>query len=148
MPVDHVPLRVFCDLEVNHSSEERQRAVDVLQNCDHVDMLRKKVPQTAIWRRYAEYPFVISAPGNGLDCHRTWELLYLGCIVITKTSPLDSLFDGLPVVIVKDWDEVADKRNLKKWLQQYCTLTGRETIWKRLEPENFIRPIRKTLGKL
>ena len=106
------------------------------------------MPQTAIWRRYAEYPFVLSAAGNGLDSHRTWELLYLGCIVITKTSSLDSLFDGLPVVIVEDWNEVGEKRNLVKWLNQYGNLTDRNAVWRRLEPENVIRPIRELLAKI
>jgi hypothetical protein len=145
LPLDQIPLKVFCDLEVNLASEERRRAVATLRNYDHVDFLEKRVSQRAIWRRYAEYPFVLSAAGNGLDCHRTWELLYLGNIVITKTSSLDSLFKDLPVVIVKDWNEVDDKRNLAKWLQQYGKLTDGEAIWRKLEPDNLIRPVRETL---
>ncbi|MEW5804411.1 MAG: hypothetical protein AB1847_20130 [bacterium] len=103
--------------------------------------------QTAIWRRYAEYPFVVSAAGNGLDCHRTWELLYLGTIVITKTSSLDRLFDGLPVVIVEDWNEAGDKRNLSKWLQQYGRLTDQKDVWSRLEPGRLIGSIHETLAR-
>ena len=45
----------------------------------------------------------------GLDCHRTWEALFLGCIPIVKTSPIDSLFEDLPVLIVKDWSDVTPK---------------------------------------
>ena len=52
------------------------------------------------------YSFVISPHGNGLDCHRTWEALCLGCIPIVRTSELDSLYDDLPVLIVKNWFEV------------------------------------------
>ncbi len=146
LPLDQVPLRVFCDLEVDLASEERRRAVAALRNCDHVDFLRKRVSQAAIWRRYAKYPFVLSAAGHGLDCHRTWELLYLGSIVITKTSSLDPLFDGLPIVVVEDWNDVGDTRNLAKWLRQYGGLTDRETIWSRLEPDHLIGPIRGALA--
>ena len=53
-----------------------------------------------------KYSFIISPLGNGLDCHRTWEGLILGCIVIVKTSPLDILYEDLPVLIVKDWNEI------------------------------------------
>ena len=35
-----------------------------------------------------KHKFVISPPGNGIDCHRNWEALYLGCIPIV----LDSYF--------------------------------------------------------
>lgn len=71
-----------------------------------------------LWKRKGKYAFSISPPGNGLDCHRTWEDLVLGCIVIVKTSPINSLFKGLPVVIVQDWSEVTAD-NLEKWLLQY-----------------------------
>ncbi len=50
--------------------------------------------------------FVISPPGNGLDCHRTWEALLMGAFPIVLTSTLDPLFEGLPVVVVQSWDEV------------------------------------------
>ena len=144
-PVTHNPLRVFCDLGVSLGSEERCRAVTTLRNCGHVDVLESRISQAAIWRRYAQYPFVLSAEGNGLDCHRTWELLYLGCIVITKSSPLDPLFQGLPVVSVKDCEEVCDRAKLAEWLRWYAPLTSRDHIWKRLDPSYYIKPIRKAL---
>ncbi|KQC11063.1 MAG: hypothetical protein APR62_10690 [Smithella sp. SDB] len=136
---------MFCDLGVSFASEERHRAVTELRDCDHVDFLKKRISQREIWRRYAEYPFVLSTAGNGLDCHRTWELLYLGNIVITKTSSLDSLFEGLPVVVIDDWEEVKDKRKLKKWLQQYGNFTNRNVILKKLNPDSFIKSIREVL---
>lgn len=60
------------------------------------------------WFNQSKYAFVISPHGNGLDCHRTWEALVLGCIPIVKTSPLDPLYDGLPVLIVKEWKDVSE----------------------------------------
>jgi hypothetical protein len=50
--------------------------------------------------------FVISPPGGGIDCHRTWEALLFGCYPVLKSTTLDPLFDDLPVVIVQDWAEV------------------------------------------
>lgn len=50
--------------------------------------------------------FVLSPRGNGLDCHRTWEALYLGAFPVVISSSLDPLFSDLPVVIVKDWKDV------------------------------------------
>jgi len=64
------------------------------------------VPRLASWKKQSEYAFVLSPHGNGLDCHRTWEALVLGCIAIVKTSALDPLFEGLPVWIVKEWSDV------------------------------------------
>jgi hypothetical protein len=58
---------------------------------------------------------VLSPHGGGLDCHRTWEALALGHLVVVPSSPLDRLFEGLPVVTVSDWDQ-ANSRNLAWWL--------------------------------
>lgn len=57
----------------------------------------------------ANSKFVFSPQGNGFDCHRTWEALYLGAIPIVKTSTLDKLYEGLPVLIVNDWHEVTEE---------------------------------------
>ncbi len=46
----------------------------------------------------------------------------LGCIPIVRTSPVDSLFEGLPVYIVQDWSEVTED-NLKKVLTDFSQRT-------------------------
>ena len=52
------------------------------------------------------YGFVASPPGNGTDCHRTWEALYLGVVPILKRSLFYSFFPDLPALFVDDWNEV------------------------------------------
>ncbi|EKE08403.1 MAG: hypothetical protein ACD_17C00185G0001 [uncultured bacterium] len=52
--------------------------------------------------------FVISPPGSGLDCHRTWEALYMGCYPIVLRSTLCPLYEELPVVVVDSWEEVTE----------------------------------------
>lgn len=58
------------------------------------------------WRAQSLMAFVVSPPGNGRDCHRTWEALILGCIPIVKSSPIDDVYAGLPVLIVQEWHHV------------------------------------------
>lgn len=72
------------------------------------------------WLKQKHYRFVISPHGNGLDCHRTYEALALGCIPIMKSSGLDSMFDGLPVLIVKEWSDV-NLELLQKISEEYKT---------------------------
>lgn len=50
--------------------------------------------------------FVISPPGHGIDCHRTWEALIMGAIPIVKNSSIYPLYTDLPVFVVNDWSEV------------------------------------------
>lgn len=65
-----------------------------------------KIPRIDTWKKMVEYKYVISPFGVGYDCHRTWEAIILGCIPIVKKSALDSMYDGLPVLIVNDWSDV------------------------------------------
>ena len=80
----------------------------------------KLVDRLTSWNNQLKYAFCVSPHGNGYDCHRTWEGLCLGCIVIVKTSCLDELYENLPVLIVKDWKEV-NKELLEKTLTEYKT---------------------------
>lgn len=66
----------------------------------------RKTTRIECWRNMIQCKYAISPHGNGLDCHRTWEALVLGCIPILKTSPLDPMFAGLPVLIVKKWSDI------------------------------------------
>lgn len=145
-PVEKRPLKVFCDLNLS-LSKERRKAVDALRGCGHVEFAVSRVSQGAIWKRYVRYPLVLSASGNGLDCHRTWELLYLGCIVVTKASPLDPLYEGLPVIIVDDWPQVRDVDMLQQCIREFSPLTDHDYIRKRLRPEAYFEPLRNMLSQ-
>ena len=72
-----------------------------------------KIDRYETWTKQSEFAFVASPHGNGLDCHRTWEALCLGCIVIVKTSPLDDLYSDLPVLIVQEWSNITESLLLK-----------------------------------
>ncbi len=87
-----------------------------------VDYEPQRTDRKTTWENQVKYAFVISPHGNGLDCHRTWEALCLGCIPIVRTSPIDGLFEGLPVYIVQDWSEVTED-NLKKVLADFSQRT-------------------------
>jgi hypothetical protein len=84
---------------------DRKHAItQIPQNCVYYEPYKTK--RLYSWTNQSHYSFVISPHGNGLDCHRTWEAFVLGCIPIVKTSPLDSLLEGLPVLIVKEWSDI------------------------------------------
>jgi hypothetical protein len=52
------------------------------------------------------YKFCLSLPGKGIDCYRTWEALSIGVIPIVFSSPINSLYKDLPVVIINDIEEI------------------------------------------
>ena len=64
--------------------------------------------QGEYFKQLKTHRFLANPAGNGLDTHSTWEALLAGCIPINPHSALDSLYDGLPVWLVNDWEEVTD----------------------------------------
>ena len=50
--------------------------------------------------------YVLSPPGNGPDCHRTWEALYLGATPIVLKDYWPFRGYDLPVVSLNGWDEL------------------------------------------
>ena len=61
----------------------------------------------AIYHRNSRYRFTLSPPGNGVDCHRTWEALYLGVVPVVKAGPLDPLLVDLPVLSLSHWEQLS-----------------------------------------
>lgn len=65
----------------------------------------QNLPVEKYLEELAEHKFVLCPEGNGLDCYRTYETLYLGGIPIMQESTFSRfLFEAnLPVVLVKDF---------------------------------------------
>ena len=80
------------------------------------------VERVYTWENQCKTAFVISPLGHGMDCHRTWEALILGCIVIVQKSPLDSLYEDLPVLIVDEWSDITESL-LKDTVDRFKTLS-------------------------
>lgn len=76
-------------------------------------------PRTESWHEMVKYGFVYSPNGNGYDCHRTWEAIALGCIVIAQTNPtlldIKSTYPEMPIVFC-DCPAKLTKSELNQWL--------------------------------
>ncbi len=85
----------------------------------------------------AQSKFVVSPRGKGLDCYRTWEALYMGTFPIVRTSSLDPVYEGLPIVIVNDWSEVTES-----FLEQkYEELQHQTFQWEKLKADYWFKLI-------
>lgn len=97
--------KIFCNW---HFSIDRADRKDCLERIDKSICFFQPEPRPMVetWELQSQFQFVLSPHGAGLDCHRTWEALLLGCIVIVKSAKLDDLFANLPVISVTDWEQI------------------------------------------
>lgn len=66
------------------------------------------------------HPFVLSPRGNGYDCVRTWEAIYLRSIPIVKKSVPMSHFGELPILFIDDWNQITEEFLLDKLDEFKC----------------------------
>ena len=129
-PFAERPCRVYANYHLNMDTflrspeaqkryRARREALEKTRNLPFVYYEPRQIPRNEVWRKHRDFAFELSPHGNGLDCHRTWEAILLKCVPIVKTSPLDSMYDGLPVAIVADWSEVTEA-NLATWQARYA----------------------------
>jgi hypothetical protein len=139
--------RVHADFHFNKHSrplmgESRDTVEAALRSNPLIDFQAEKIPRLDLWREKTRYAFVVSPHGNGLDCHRTWESLALGNIVIVKRSPLDPLYEGLPVAIVSQWSEITAE-SLGAWQRRYAPAFSEAEFRERLTNRYWIDRARR-----
>jgi len=99
---------LYCNFSVTSYFPERSVVHSLLANAPFSFVSERKNYESFV-EDLAASKFVLSPRGNGLDTHRLWETLHAGSFPIVKTSSLDTLYEGLPVVIVQDWSEVTEE---------------------------------------
>ena len=85
----------------------RGAAREALERCSLADRLHPV--NSRLYRKTAQrYRFIASPPGNGIDCHRTWEALYLRSVPIVLRSAATESFAslGLPLWLVDSYEEL------------------------------------------
>ena len=90
-------------------------------------------------KQMAQSVFTLSPKGLGPDCYRTWESMLVGSIPIVRTSQLDPLYEGLPVLIIDDWQQLTEEFLEKK----YKEITSKKYDINRLYTEYWTSKIRQ-----
>jgi len=57
-------------------------------------------------RQVSNHKWIVCPIGHGLDTHRTWEVLLMRRYPVVLSCNLDSVFHGLPVLIVQSWHDI------------------------------------------
>jgi hypothetical protein len=104
--------RVLVSFNMSTNPAEREAIHELAKQLDYADCITQWLDQDTYLRTLAEYRFVVSPPGHGLDTHRTWEAMYLGVIPIVGDSVTMRSFQelGLPIWILQDWNSLVNVR--------------------------------------
>ena len=105
-PFDQRTTVLYVNVQVETNKDVRSRALKWALNLHGVKQ-NKIVSVETYLQELGNAKFVLSPPGNGLDCHRTWEALLMGAVPIVLRSYLDPLFLNQTVLVVDDWNQLS-----------------------------------------
>jgi hypothetical protein len=118
----------FSPTNINERTQAAM-ALSRLELADEFSRISKSKHRFAL----SKYAFVASPPGNGLDCHRTWEAMYLRCIPIVKRSFMTDEYEknGLPIWVVDSYDELSqyDEETLKSKYLELAPRFNSDLLW-------------------
>jgi hypothetical protein len=124
--------RILYGFTIGTNPSERVPCVEALQKSP-LAVSQDRQDSRGYRRVLSRYRFVASPPGNGEDCHRTWEALYLNVIPIVKRTILSEYFAdlGIPLMLVDDWNSLAALReeDLDRAYAELSTRFDHPALW-------------------
>jgi hypothetical protein len=89
----------------DETNPKRKTYKDYFRNMERSLVLDSRMNARSIHKIMRNSLFVPSPAGNGLDCHRTWEAIYLGCVPVVLKSEFCG-DESWPVLVVNQWSDL------------------------------------------
>ena len=108
-PLHHRDIDFLVCFSIHTNPLEREVAFNAAVQIPGCHVVTETITPKQYRKLVLRSKYVISPPGNGPDCHRTWEAMYLGAIpiVMRRSWPFQHL--DLPVIQIDDWNEIVAK---------------------------------------
>lgn len=101
--------RIFSSFSLSTNFKERSNLLKSMEK-HGLDYVAPTLKPRSYRREVLRSQFVLSPPGNGIDCHRTWEAIYLGAIpVVLKACLHKCLVDSFPIYSTDTWENFLEK---------------------------------------
>lgn len=99
------PITCFQSFNVETNSRMRMNVMSIFSGIDGAVTYERRISRESFRSHLRRSKFVISPPGNGPDCHRTWEAMYSGAIPVVLKEAWPFAHLNLPVLAVNQWTE-------------------------------------------
>ena len=93
---------IYCNFDVHTNFYERNQCIKSM-NKNSLIMSKKTNFENYISELNSSF-FCLSPNGNGVDCHKTWESIYLKTIPVVTESININFYRDYPIYIIKNWD--------------------------------------------
>lgn len=123
--------RILVAFNIQNVHPERVEAFEKATMSPFVDVHPLKKTQQEYIETVSQYTYIVSPRGAGIDCHRTWEALYLGVRPIVKHSVNTAYFEsiGLPIEVVNSWNDIDNMFQSKKLESEKTNTTQHPALY-------------------
>jgi len=104
--------KIYCNFNENTSFARVAILKNLIEKENGLGLINfdcRKLDQEEYWKKLASYKYTISPPGNGVDCHRIWESMYLKTIPICLENISLTQFAGLPMISIGSYDNLGEE---------------------------------------
>jgi hypothetical protein len=110
---------IYFNCNLNTNTHVRTDCLDFAVKSKLVNIDAPNLNYKDYLNRIRQHRFTLSPRGNGLDCHRTWEVLMMKRVPVLKLDgTLQRLYKNLPVLFVNDWTDL-NHMNLLELYESY-----------------------------
>jgi len=96
----------YSNFELTTNLNKREKIFDIIKTKSFIDIESQKLPFKEYLTKLKKYKYVVSPPGNSIDCHRVWEAIYLGVIPIIEKNTAMEYFNDLPILVVDSFNDL------------------------------------------
>lgn len=134
--------RIFFNFSTDTNPKERIPAKEYFEKHPLMETVNEMLLPPLHLKKLMTYKFVVSPPGNGIGSSRTWEAMYVRTIPIVKDFVDMKYFAtlGLPLWIVKEWQELDDLT--ERHLAEKYDVFIKDANWKPLYMDFWIDQIK------
>jgi hypothetical protein len=106
--------KIYLNFTIDNNKSHRTLVMEKLKNNSLTEEVKPK-QHLEYLNELSNYRWIASPKGNGIDCHRIWEVLYMGNIALVDDTINSKYFKelGLPVILISEWENI----NLE-WLKE------------------------------
>lgn len=98
---------IYMNFSIGTNPTKRTECFNYFNSFDWVTK-KSNITKEEFMQDLVQSKYVISPEGTGIDCHRIYEAIAVGCIPIVKKSKtvMDDFYAKLPIILVEDWNEI------------------------------------------
>jgi len=110
--------KAYANFKITTNRKHRQKVYKIVKNNKFV--VKKKIKSYYKYlEELDEFKYSIVPRGNGQDCHRLWESLYLDTIPVIDDKKLFENFttgswEGTPIIFIKNWKKFSEELIIKE----------------------------------